>query len=81
MSLSEYPVIKKEFQWKQIRFQHFMSNIEYSVITSAVIKSFDCSFLWNRIGPYDRAVHGTGTSVKEKYQKLSICLHTSPLCL
>ena len=42
MSLSEYSVIKREFKWNQICSQHFLSDIEYSVITSDVIKSFDC---------------------------------------
>ena len=43
MSLSEYSVIKREFKWKHIRYQNFMSNIEHSVITSDNIKSIDCT--------------------------------------
>ena len=42
VSFSEYSIIEKEFQWKQIRSQEIMSDLEYSVITSDVIKSFDC---------------------------------------
>ena len=38
MSLSEYSVIKRDRSVPS----NFMSDIEYSVITSDVIKSFDC---------------------------------------
>ena len=44
VSLSEYSVIKREFQWKQRSVPSlFISDIEYSVIMSDVIKSFDWS--------------------------------------
>ena len=43
VSLSEYSVIKREFQWSRSVPSNFMSDIEYFVITSDVIKSFDCT--------------------------------------
>ena len=48
MSLSEYSVIKREFSYKEGSGNrsvpsNFMSDIEYSVITNDVIKSFDCN--------------------------------------
>ena len=42
MSLSEYSVIKREINGNRSVPSNFMSNIEYSVIKSDVIKSFDC---------------------------------------
>ena len=42
MSLSEYSVMKREFKGNRSVPCNFMSDIEYSVITSDVIKSFDC---------------------------------------
>ena len=44
MSLSEYSVIKREFNGNRSVPSNFMSVIEYSVITSDVIKSFDCIY-------------------------------------
>ena len=45
MLLSEYCVIKRELKWKQIRPSKFISDIEYSVMTSDVIKSFYCTIM------------------------------------
>ena len=45
MSLSEYSVIKSHFNGNRSVPNNFMSDIEYSVITSDVIKSFDCMFI------------------------------------
>ena len=42
MLLSEYSVIKREFNGNRIVPSNSMSDIEYSVIMSDVIKSFDC---------------------------------------
>ena len=42
VSLSEYSVIKREKNGNRSVPIKFMSDIEYSVITSDVIKSFDC---------------------------------------
>ena len=42
VSLSEYSVIKREFNGNRSVPSRFMSDIEYSVITSGVIKSLDC---------------------------------------
>ena len=45
MSLSEYSVIKRDFNGNRSVPSNFMLDIEYSVITSDVIKSFDCNSL------------------------------------
>ena len=45
MSLSEYSVIKREFNGNKSVPSNFMSDVEYSVIMSDVIKSFDCILL------------------------------------
>ena len=43
MSLSEYSVIKRDYlNGNRSVPSNFMLNIEYSVITSDVIESFDC---------------------------------------
>ena len=42
MSLSEYSVIKREFNGNRSIPSKFMLDIEYSNITSDIIKSFDC---------------------------------------
>ena len=42
VSLSEYSVIKREFNENRSVPSIFMSDIEYSVIMSDVIKNFDC---------------------------------------
>ena len=42
MSLCEYSVIKRDFNRNRCVPSNFMSDIKYSVITSDVIKSFDC---------------------------------------
>ena len=42
VSLSEYSVIKREFNRKRSVPSIFMSDIDYFVITSDIIKSFDC---------------------------------------
>ena len=42
VSLNEYSVIKRDFNGNRSVPSNFMSDIEYSVITSDVIKSFDC---------------------------------------
>ena len=42
MSLSEYSVIKRDFNGNRSALCNFMSDIEYSVITSDILKSFDC---------------------------------------
>ena len=42
MSLSEYSVIKREFNGNRSVPSNFITDIEYSVKTSDVIKSFDC---------------------------------------
>ena len=44
VSLSEYSVLKREFNENRSVPSIFMSDIEYSVITSDVIKSFDCIY-------------------------------------
>ena len=44
MSLSEYSVIKRDFNGNRSVPSNFKSEIEYSVITSDVIKSFDCKY-------------------------------------
>ena len=44
MSLSEYSVIKREFNENRSVPSIFISDIEYSVITSDVIKCFECIF-------------------------------------
>ena len=43
MSLSEYSVIRGNFNGNRSVPSNFMSNIEYSVIKNDVIKSFDYS--------------------------------------
>ena len=43
MSLTEYSVIKRDFNGNRSVPSNFMSDIEYSVKTSDVIKSFDCT--------------------------------------
>ena len=43
VSLSEYSVIKMEFNGNRSVHSNFMSDIKYSVITCDVIKSFDCN--------------------------------------
>ena len=45
MSLSEYSVIKRDFSGNRYVPSNFMSDIEYSVITSDVTKSSDCILL------------------------------------
>ena len=45
VSLSEYSVKKGNFNGNRSVLSKFMSEIEYSVITSDIIKSFDCIFL------------------------------------
>ena len=42
VSLSEYSVIKRDFNGNRSVPSIFVSDIEYSVIMSDVIKSFDC---------------------------------------
>ena len=49
MSLSEYSVIRGNLNGNRSVPSNFMSDIEYSVITSDVIKSFDCIILGNII--------------------------------
>ena len=44
MSLGENSVIKREFNGNRSVPSNFMSDIEYSVITNDVIKSFDCIY-------------------------------------
>ena len=48
MSLSEYSVIKREFNGNRSVPSNFLSDIEFSVITNDVIKSFE--FLENNSG-------------------------------
>ena len=43
MLLSEFSVIKREFNGNRSVPSNFMSDIEYSVIKGDVIKSFDCT--------------------------------------
>ena len=43
VSLSEYFVIKRNFNGNRSVPRIFMSDIEYSVITNDVIMSFDCN--------------------------------------
>ena len=43
VSLIEYSVIKREFNGNRSFPSNFMSDIEYSVIASDVIKSSDCT--------------------------------------
>ena len=43
MSLSKYSVIKKEVHGNRSVPSNFMLDFEYSVITSDIIKSFDCT--------------------------------------
>ena len=45
VSLSEYFAIKREFFGKRSVPSKLTSDLEYSVITSDVIKSFDCSYV------------------------------------
>ena len=45
MSLSEYSVIKRDFNGNGSVPSNFMLDTEYSVIKSDVIKSFDCNTL------------------------------------
>ena len=53
MSLSEYSVIKREFNGNRSVPSNSMSDIEYSVITNDVIKSFDCNIkIWLCKGEY-----------------------------
>ena len=42
MLLSEYSVIKRDFNGNRSVPNNFMSDIEFSVIKSDAIKSFDC---------------------------------------
>ena len=43
--LSEYSVIKREFNGNRSVPSNFMLDIEYSVITSDIIKRFDCIYI------------------------------------
>ena len=49
VSLSEYSVIKREFNGNRSVPSKFMLDIEYSVITSDVIKSFDCTYIIKKV--------------------------------
>ena len=45
VSLSDYSVIKRNFNGNRSVLCKFMSDTEYSVIMNEVIKRYDCMFL------------------------------------